>query len=332
MQEERLRSEERSGGDRSIDDEERVSKRAAQGARSANHQALRGYAREMEIRNVLIVGAGTMGCQIGLQCASHGFDVTIVDSDPAALETARTRLRRLAESRTAAGYETVDPALIVLTTDLGAAAEADLVSECVPEDPALKAAVFSELAAICPPHTLFTTNTSSLLPSMYAAATGRPERFAALHFHLPVWSSNVVDVMPHPGTAPETLDALVAFAERIDQVPIRLAKETSGYVFNAMYSALNSAAITLAANGVASIPEIDRAWTTITKMPAGPFGMLDHVGIDTAWHITDYWAGLTRDPQLRTNADWLKLYVDRGHLGTKTGHGFYDYAAGSDQG
>jgi 3-hydroxybutyryl-CoA dehydrogenase len=160
---------------------------------------------------------------------------------------------------------------------------------------------------------------------MFAAATGRPDRLASLHFHQPVWSANVVDVMPHPGTSPATVETLLGFAARIGQVPVHLLRESPGYVFNAMYNALNREAITLAANGVASIEDIDRAWTTVTKMPNGPFGMLDHVGIDTAWHITDYWARALGDAQLIRNAAFLKGYLDQGRAGVKTGKGFYDY-------
>ncbi|MFH1475217.1 MAG: acetoacetate decarboxylase family protein, partial [Chloroflexota bacterium] len=178
---------------------------------------------------------------------------------------------------------------------------------------------------LCPSRTIFTTNTSSLLPSTFAAATGRPDRFAALHFHVPVWSSNVVDVMPHAGTSPETIELLLAFARRIGQIPIFVRKESSGYVFNAMYNAINREAITLAANGIASVEDVDRAWMGIMKMPIGPFGMLDGVGLDTVWHITDYWAGRTADAQLRRNAAYLKGYVDRACLGVKSGEGFYRY-------
>jgi len=121
-------------------------------------------------------------------------------------------------------------------------------------------------------------NTSSLLPSMYAEASGRPDRLAALHFHQPVWSANLVDVMPHSGTSPETIEILLGFAARIGQIPIQLHKESPGYVFNAMYNALNREAITLATNGVAGVEDIDLAWTTVMKTAHGPFGMLDFVG------------------------------------------------------
>lgn len=283
------------------------------------------------IRHVLVVGAGTMGQQIALQCATHGFDVTLLDVDPAALATAQAALAAMVARVRAhdPGFADVlgaAAARLTFSSDMAqAAAGDDLVSESVPEDPQLKGRVFAELNQLCPERTLFTTNTSSLPPSMFAAATGRPDRFAALHFHQPVWSATVVDVMPHPGTSTATLDTLVEFARRIGQTPIRLAKESPGYVFNAMYNALNSAAITLAANGVATVEDVDRAWTTVTKMPLGPFGMLDVVGLDTVFHITDYWATVTGDPQLRTNAAWLKGFVDEGRLGVKSGRGFYEH-------
>lgn len=286
-----------------------------------------------DITRVLVVGAGTMGQQIALQCAGHGLSVVMLDTDPAALERARTQLAAMAAAVAEHPVFAECPlvqlvATIAYETDPAtAAADVDLVSESVPEDPTLKARVFAELDAHCPARTIFASNTSSLLPSMYADASGRPDRLAALHFHQPVWSSNLVDVMPHPGTSPETVETLLGFAARIGQIPVRLQKESSGYVFNAMYNALNREAITLAANGIASVEDVDLAWTTVMKTPRGPFGMLDFVGIDTAWHITDYWATVTQDPQLLTNAAWLKTYVDQGHTGVKAGKGFYDYSS-----
>lgn len=284
-----------------------------------------------DVRRIAVIGGGTMGQQIGFQCAAHGYDVVIYDIAPAALEAAGPRIDAYAAGLETGGVITPDlrasaRARITLTSDLGAAAgDVDLVSEAVPEDPDLKGRVLAQFNVACPTRTIFMTNTSSLLPSQFAKASGRGDRLLALHFHLPVWVNNLVDVMPHPGTAPEVTRLVLAFARRIGQVPIELRREHNGYVFNSMYSALNTAAIALAQEGVASIEDIDRAWMHITRAPVGPLGALDAIGLDTVWTITDYWARRLGDKQLRANAAFLKAYVDRGDVGVKSGRGFYTY-------
>ncbi len=284
-----------------------------------------------DVRRVLVIGSGTMGLQIGLQAAIHGCQVVLQDTEPAALDTAPRRLRGYGEAPVAAGLVDADQleralaSIECIADPVAAAAGVDLVCESVPEDPVLKGRVLGQFNELCPQRAVFTTNTSTLLPSMFAAATGRPDRFAALHFHTPVWSSNVVDVMPHPGTSAETIELLLAFARRIGQIPNRLRQESFGYVFNALYTAINREALTLVANGIASVEDVDRAWIGIMKMPIGPFGMLDGVGLDTVWDITDYWARQTGDQQTRANADFVRAYLDRGRLGVKSGSGFYQY-------
>jgi 3-hydroxybutyryl-CoA dehydrogenase len=284
-----------------------------------------------DVRRVAVLGAGTMGQQIAFQCAGHGYDVVLYDVDPAALEAAGARIDAYADGLEAGGVIGSEVRAsarerITLTTDASTAAEAaDLLSEAVPEDPDLKGRVLAEFDAACPDRTIFMTNTSTLVPSQFAQASGRPDRLLALHFHLPVWINNLVDVMPHAGTAPEATELVVAFARRIGQVPIELRREWGGYVFNSMYTALNRAAITLAQQEVASIEDIDRAWMHVTKAPVGPLGALDAVGLDTVWTITDYWARQLGDEQLKANATFLKAYVDRGDLGVKSGRGFYAY-------
>lgn len=284
-----------------------------------------------EVRRVTIVGAGTMGQQIGFQCAGHRYDVVLYDIDPAVLEAASGRIDTYAEMLQTGGVITSEVAAsararITVTADLQTAArDADLLSEAVPEDPELKGRVLAEFNAACPRRTIFMTNTSTLLASQFARVSGRGDRLLALHFHLPVWINNLADVMPHPGTAPEVTQLVLVFADRIGQVPIELRREHHGYVFNAMYSALNREAITLAQQGVASIEDIDRAWMHVTKAPVGPLGALDAIGLDTVWTITDYWARELNDEQLRANARFLRAYVDRGDVGVKSGRGFYTY-------
>ncbi len=285
---------------------------------------------ENKINTVLILGAGTMGLQIGIQCAVSGFDVIIYDAFEKALKHASQRMKKLTENlvkhsridqeKAAAGLLRIK----FINDPETAGKKADLISESVPEDPTLKQQVFSQFNEICPEHTIFTTNSSTLVPSMIAEATGRPDRFAALHFH-DCSITNVVDVMPHPGTSPKTLKTILVFCKAIDQYPIELKKEQHGYVFNTMLTELLGSALGLASGDVASPEDIDRAWMGIMKTFVGPFGIMDSIGLETVYKITDYWAGKTNDAKSKGNAAYLKILVGKGDLGVKTGKGFYDY-------
>jgi len=284
----------------------------------------------MEIQNILILGSGTMGHQIGLLCAAHGYEVVLYDIQAEMMDAARKRVEAGAARMAAKGIIQEQDKTDILnrmayTTDPHRAAEnADLLSESVPEDPLLKGKVLGQFNELCPETTLFTSNTSSLIPSMFAEASGRPDRLCALHFH-DVFLSNIVDVMPHPGTSPETLDTVKTFAESIGQIPILLHKEHNGYVFNNMLMVLLESALTLAEKDVASIEDIDRSWMGVMHTDAGPFGTMDAIGLDTVYKITDYWAKVRNDEQAKRNAAFLKEYIEQGHTGRKSGRGFYTY-------
>lgn len=283
-----------------------------------------------KIEKVLILGAGTMGLQIGLQCAASGFKVTVYDAFDHALKAAEARAGKIARSfvkHSRTTREEADAGLLRLTftSDPQMAGQgADLINESVPEDPTLKQQVFAQFNKICPEHTIFTTNSSTLVPSMIAAATGRPDRFAALHFH-DCTVTNIVDVMPHPGTSVQTLNTILAFCKAIGQYPIELKKEQHGYVFNTMLTEFLGSAMSLASEEVASPEDIDRAWMGIMKTRVGPFGIMDSVGLETVYKITNYWAEKINDPKQKGNAAYLKRFVDKGDLGIKTGKGFYEY-------
>jgi 3-hydroxybutyryl-CoA dehydrogenase len=283
-----------------------------------------------DVKKVLILGAGTMGHQIGFLCAMHGFETVLYDIDQKILDKASQRMERLSKNFVATGrisQEQADKALSLIsltTSPEQAAKDVDFVSESVPEDPKLKGKIFGQFSALCPERTIFTTNTSTLIPSMFAEASGRPDRLCALHFH-DVRLTNVVDVMPHPGTSVHTVELVEAFAKKIGQVAIVLKRENFGYVFNVMLSEWFKSAQSLAANQVASPKDIDRAWMGVMHSPVGPFGVMDSVGLDTVWKITDYWARALNDAQAIKNASFLKQFVDAGNLGTKTGQGIYSY-------
>jgi 3-hydroxybutyryl-CoA dehydrogenase len=285
---------------------------------------------EQPIENILIVGSGTMGRQIGLHFAIHGCRVTFYDLNDTILEKATSGIRTIADTLVKMGLCTAEQASAGLgrirtsSDPADAAKDIDLISESVPEDPKLKADVLSTFHGLCPEHTIFTTNTSTLCPSQFARECGRPEKLLAFHFH-DLRITPVVDIMPHPQTDPVVVRRVEAFAKRMGLIAIVLLRENPGYVFNAMFSALLLSAQTLAANEVASIEDIDRSWMGVTNMPIGPFGLMDSVGIDTVWKITDYWAKRTGEQQRAKNAAYLKRYVDEGALGVTTGRGFYAY-------
>ncbi|MDM8517888.1 3-hydroxyacyl-CoA dehydrogenase [Desulfobacterales bacterium HSG16] len=283
-----------------------------------------------DIKNILIIGAGTMGTQIGLQCAMSGCDVMIYDAFPKILEKAEKRNDDLAAylaDKELISKETAKKALerIQYSADPEKAGQnADLVSESVPEDPELKGRIFAQFNKICPSRTIFTTNTSYLLPSMFAEATGRPDQFLAFHFH-DVALSKIVDVMPHPGTSQEVVDLVKSFAEKIGQIPVVLKKEKSGYIFNSMLSPLIASALNMASHDIASVEDIDRSWMGVMHTPMGPFGIMDSIGLDTVWKVSSILPGNQNNPAALKAADFLKEYVDKNHLGKKTGQGFYSY-------
>ncbi|MFW6052427.1 MAG: 3-hydroxyacyl-CoA dehydrogenase [Desulfosalsimonas sp.] len=283
-----------------------------------------------DVSTILIIGSGTMGQQIGFQCAAGGYEVIMHDVSDNVLKSAIERMGRLAQKQIRngrVGQKEAEAAMDRIKTETDpekAGKNADFVSESIPEDPELKGRVFGEFNTICPEHTIFTTNTSSLLPSMFAEATGRPDRFAAFHFH-DTRFNKIVDIMPHPGTSEDTMKLIESLARRIGMIPIMLKKENNGYVFNAMLMQLLEAAQALAANGVTSVEDIDRAWMGVMGMNIGPFGLIDGIGIDTVCKVTDYWAKQLNDPQAKKNVEFLRKYVDKGRLGTKTGKGFYTY-------
>jgi 3-hydroxybutyryl-CoA dehydrogenase len=279
-----------------------------------------------DIRKVLIIGSGTMGLRIGLQSAWSGFETIIHDIHPESFETARKVQSRIVKHLIEQGLMDEITAATTLrrikfTTNLQeAASDVDLVSESVIEDLEVKREVWRKLASFCPDHTIFTTNTSYLLPSQMAEDSGRPGRFCAFHFH-DVFHANVVDIMPHAGTETWVSDLLMELGPVLRQTPILVKKEAAGYVFNQMLMALIGAAGALVTYDIASIEDVDRSWMGNFKMEMGPFGILDAIGLDTAWHVTSN----QRDGRSQRFAELLRSYLDEGKKGVKSGAGFYNY-------
>ena len=285
----------------------------------------------MNIEKVLIVGSGTLGGQIGFQCATHGLATTMYDLRKESLDACKAGHQALAEMFVAQrGKSKAEMgaalARISYSTDLEAASrDADLVSESVPEVPKIKQEVYGLLNKYCPAHTIFTTNTSTLLPSQFSEATGRPAQFLALHFANEIWDRNAAEVMGHPGTDPKIYERVVQFAKDIGMVPILLSKEQNGYVMNSLSIPWMMAGLSLIANDISTSEDIDKTWMICLKS-IGPCALMDLVGLETMYHVAHYWGEERGDAQLTKNAEFLKAqFVDKKKLGVKTGEGFYKY-------
>ena len=288
----------------------------------------------MQIEKVLIVGSGTMGQQIGLQCAMSGFDTTMYDISEEALQRCRAGQEAFVpswrKSNPDASDENVAAGLARLSysCDLKSAArDVDLVNESIPEELAIKQSVYSELSRYCRPDAILTTNTSTLLPSAIAPFVERPERFLALHFGNLVWEAPIGEVMPHPGTDAKVFERVLTFAGDISMVPIRIEKEQPGYLINSVLQPWLMAASALVVNGVATPQDVDKTWMICSQMTHGPFGVLDVIGAETAYNVTQLWAAAEPDnPQHLKNAAFIKEnLLDKGHLGVQSGQGYYSY-------
>jgi len=281
--------------------------------------------------NLTVLGAGVLGGQIAWHSAFKGKTVVVYDIAPDAIDRSRRTHDQyaaiyLAEVGATEAEIAATRRRLSFTTDLAAAvAEADLVIEAVPEVRDIKAAVYQEMAVLLPPHTLVATNSSTLLPSDFAEDTGRPERFCALHFGNGIWAMNFAEVMAHAGTSRDTLTRVAEFAVEIGMVPIPLLKEQNGYIVNSWFVPLLNAAQTLVTNGIARPEDVDRTFM-IGGRTIGPLGLMDMVGMKTAYDVLALWGRELDDAQMSANAEYIKQrFLDKGLLGVPTNEGYYTY-------
>ena len=286
----------------------------------------------MNIKNVTIAGGGTLGSQIAWQTAFNGFNVTVFDAFDKGIEASKSFHKQFAElflKTRDASQEEIDltNSRLSYTTNLEEAVkDADLISESIPEDVEIKKSFYTELAKVAPEKTIFTTNSSTTIPSEYAKETGRPGKFVALHFANGIWDANIGEVMGHPDTDPEFFDRVVEFAREIGMVPIPIHKEQNGYVLNSLLVPLLSAAGNLLVNDVTDIESIDKTWMISTGVKMGPFGVMDIIGMQTMYNIDKLWGEKLGDEAMLARAAFIKHnYIVKGKMGVSTGEGFYKY-------
>jgi 3-hydroxyacyl-CoA dehydrogenase len=290
----------------------------------------------MNYTHITVAGSGVLGSQIAYQTAYKGFHVSVYDISEEALVQARERLARLNgyyKEELGVTQQTVDEASdrISFFSDLAqAVASADLVIEAIPEVTHIKTDFYRRLGKVAPEKTIFATNSSTLLPSQFAEATGRPAQFLALHFANGIWKNNTAEVMKHSGTDQKVFQDVIEFAKAIGMIALPLNREQPGYILNSLLVPFLDAALRLLLNEVADVETIDKTWMIATGAPEGPFAMLDGVGITTAYNIVHAQADATGDPAFGKSARLLKTqYIDKGKLGKATGQGFYTYPSPS---
>jgi 3-hydroxybutyryl-CoA dehydrogenase len=281
------------------------------------------------IRTVGVLGAGLMGSGIAQVAALAGFDTVVREVSDAVVQRARAAVERslakgIERGKLDAARRDAALARLRFTTSMDDLATADVIIEAVVEDLEVKNALWKELDALCPAHTIFASNTSSLTIAAMAAATARADRVVGLHFFNPVPQMKLVEVVRTVTTSAATFDRAFAFARALGKEPIA-AKDNSGFVVNLLLVPYLLDAITQLERGVASVEDIDTGMRLGTGYPMGPFALLDLVGLDTLHRIAEIMFDEYREKRYAP-PPLLKRMVLAGMLGRKSGKGFYDYS------
>ena len=284
----------------------------------------------MNIRNVTVVGLGTLGTQIAIQAAAYGYRVSGFDPDRSAFHRMQVKVREAMQLTRKGptfpvGEWELHATKVEVHQDLaGALRQADLVIEVVPENLEIKRAVFAELDRLAPREAILATNSSTMPVSRIESATMRPERCVNIHFYQPAVGMNMADVMGGTGTTPEALAAAREFVRSVKCVPLTVQKEILGFCFNSVWRAVKRQTLYMWANGFVDFRDLDRAWMVFTGMTYGPFFLMDLVGLDVILTVERIYFKDSGDPRDEPPAA-LAAMVERGELGVKSGKGFYTY-------
>lgn len=280
------------------------------------------------IKTVGIAGAGTMGAGIAIVAARAGFRTLVFDARQDALDRARDQTEAFlhkseARNKLPAGGAAAALARRQGTTRLADMAQCDLIIEAIYEDLSAKHRLFAQLDEICPPQTIFASNTSTISITEIAGGSGRPDRFVGMHFCLPAQLMKLIEMSPGLCTSEQTFQAAWALAEAMGQKPVA-TQDTPGFVLNYFLIPFNNDAIRLVEQGVAEPADIDRAIKTALQYPMGPLELLDLIGLDTQRLLCEAMHGLTHEPRAAC-PPLVRRMIAANRLGKKTGMGFHAY-------
>lgn len=283
------------------------------------------------IKNITVIGAGTMGSQIAMVAALAGYGTNLVDINERQLEQAKDQLwsrvdRDVEKGRRSAEAVEAAKARMNFSTDLdGAVSASDFVIEAAIEDLKIKRELFANLDRIAPEHAILATNSSNIVSSKVADATNRPEKVCNMHFFNPALVMECVEVVPHERTSQATVETAAALAESFGKKVVKLNKEIPGFIANRLLNAIRREALSLHEEGIASAEDIDAAAKTALRHPMGPFELMDLVGIDVVYLIRMAEYEQTGNPESLPAQSVKRLY-EQGDFGRKTGQGWYSYA------
>ncbi len=283
----------------------------------------------MEIKKIGVLGAGTMGAGIAQVSVEAGYSVVLIDVVPEIVEKAVKGLNKAWAKAVEKGKTTAEAvanynALLVSSTDVNDFKDVDIVIEAIIENIDIKKKVQKQLGEICKPEAILATNTSALSITEIAAATNRPDKVLGMHFFNPVVMMKLVEVIPGAVTTDDVVQAVVEMSKKIGKDPVP-AKESPGFIVNRiLVPYINEAAIVFQ-EGIASAAEIDKAMKLGAGMPMGPLALADMVGIDIVLAVCEFFVKEFADSKYRPSLAFRQK-VRAGHLGMKTGKGFYDYS------
>lgn len=283
----------------------------------------------MTISKVGVLGCGLMGSGIAQTAAAAGFSTVARDVSDPALEKGRAGILKSLGKLVEKGkldQKSRDAAVgkLTFTTDLAALRDCDIIIEAVTEDLELKNGLFRELDRLCPPKTIFASNTSSLTIAHMAAATGRADRFVGLHFFNPVPLMPLVEVVRTVTTSQDTFDRAFAFARSLGKEAVT-AVDSPGFIVNLLLVPYLLDATRALERGIASTADLDRAMQLGAGHPMGPLTLLDYIGLDTVVRIAEIMFDAYREPRYAA-PPLLRRMVVAGWHGRKSGRGFYDYS------